>query len=89
MIITTTPVTAIQMTLLDVKNPLDLSYFGVSEAEVPFACFQGASAVGSVPGNGERVGGGEGIVDVSNGFPPLLQSGATITSSFTSGDYTR
>jgi hypothetical protein len=75
MIITTTPVTAIQTTLLDVKNPLDLSYFGVSEAEVPFACFQGASAAGSLPGNGERAGGGERIIDVLNGFPSFLQSG--------------
>jgi hypothetical protein len=38
-IITTTPITAIQMTLLDAKNPFDLSDFSVTEAEGPFACF--------------------------------------------------
>lgn len=47
------------MTLLDVKNSFDLTDFGVSEAEGPFACFRGASAIGAMPGDGARAGGGD------------------------------
>ena len=88
-IITTTPITAIQMTLLDAKNPFDLSDFCVTEAEGPFACFWGASATGGKLGNGEMAGGGEGMIDVLNGFPSFLQNTCYHYKQIKNKDYTR
>jgi len=87
-IITTTPITAIQMTLLDAKNPFDLPDFSVTEAEGPFACFWGASATGGKLGNGEMAGGGEGMIDVLKGFPSFLQNTCYHYKQIKNKDYT-
>lgn len=75
MITTTATKTAIQMTILVLKNPPECSDLGVTEEDGPFSGTQGASAeVGGRPMDGGRAGGREGIIVVLNGLPSFLQS---------------
>lgn len=69
------PPTAIQVTVLALKNFLGVAEFSVTGEEGPLACFQGCSEEEGALAKNEGAGAGDdGIMVVLKGFPSFLHS---------------